>query len=248
MKNCLPKKLTRILLTAFCLSLFSTLSAKEPKLHIFTVASSWSIEFDQLVDSCDLQNLPIDVVGIGGRLYVDRKFALSHQRVSRWPDEDVVLFIRANKGLVLASEETILERFLSFKAPIVFSGKVNAPSLPGLRKYFPPRLTKFKYPNSDAYIGYVKDVREMLSDYNGSNSGMDEEKYLSLYYLYHLDEIAIDSLCQLFLPLGRVDSEEVLINSEAVQLIGSDNSACIVTGSAGEGSLYEEIYDKVVAP
>jgi len=240
-------KRLRYLTTLFLLLLTPLFST--PRLHICTTASDWDPGVDKLLASSNANNLTVSILGMGEPFSLEKKIRDFHKFLSDLPDGDVALFIDAYDILLLSNEETILERFFSFEAPIVFSGDKTCYPFPQISSHYPPCKTRFRYLNSGAYIGYVKDLKEVLSEMSPIPQKTDDQGLYALYHLYHPERFVIDTNAELFLTLC-IEQEDMYVDpfERSVKCLLTHTTPCVAHGN-GEGGriVLDVIYEKLFA-
>jgi hypothetical protein len=229
---------------------WGTLTAKEPNLHICTVASHYKKGFEQLLVSCQQRGVEVDVLGYGQPFRSPSENVLHVQRyLEMLPEDDVVMFVDGYDVMILERTETILEKFLQLQAPFVISVERYCWPYPERIHEYPAGPTSFRYINSGSYIGYVSAVKdilgEMLAEAAPLKATDDEQGLFTLHYLRHPEKYTFDSYCKLFMPLAGVIEQEISINgiSKTVRCLETSTRPCVVHGNGGSRPLYQLAYD-----
>ena len=134
----------------------------EIKIHVCTIASQAGPGLERLLDTCEQQNIRINILGYG-RPYPGngQKLVYIKEYVKNLPSKDVVLFVDGYDVLFLANTKTILQKFLSYRVPFVISTEKNCYPFPNLATQYPRSPTNSRYINSGGFIGYAGFIRKM---------------------------------------------------------------------------------------
>lgn len=215
--------------------------------HLFTVATKPHPALDQLLHSCEKQGLKITVLGMGLPYPSNgMKFIWMQEAVRDLPADDIVLFVDGYDTLLLADEKTLLERFAAFEAPLVMGAETNCAPYKNLFRKFPKSPTPFRYINTGTYMGYVSQIRKVFDEISPIQPNLDDQGVLSMYYVNHQDKMVLDTNCDLFLTLHRIDPEQIVIDREKCQVIAPTKTIpCVVHGNGDGKYLYQDIYDKL---
>jgi hypothetical protein len=218
-----------------------------PRLHICTMASYTGEGLTQLLTSCQVRNLHLDVLGLDQPFSFGKKLRDVKDYVETIPDEEIVLFTDAFDTLILADEETIVKKFQSMNVPFIISAETNSHPFIHVSPYYPPSPTKFKYLNSGCYIGYAGYLKKLFEEISPIPDETDDQGLLAVYYLYHPNEFKLDYSCDLFLCLHAVENTEIAIDRENknVRCLVTETLPCVVHGNGGGKPLYQEIYNRI---
>ena len=220
-----------------------------PTLHICTVATHQTKQVDQLLDSCKQKALVIDILGLDSPFRGRADKLLYVQRyVHNLPDSDVVLFVDGYDTLVLADKTVILDKFFSMKAPFVIAAEKTCWPDRDLAQKYPQSPTSYKYLNSGSYIGYVKEVKEILSELVLIQAGDDDQALFTTHFLLHPGKYMLDTSCKLFLPTLNVTKKELLLDVERkrVTCLETKSNPCVIHGN-GRSPWYQHIYEHFFA-
>lgn len=110
---------------------------------------------------------------------------------SRLQEKSLILVVNGVGAHLAGKPETWVEKFQKQYADVLFAADANFNYPDGPLQYyhwkFYPRNDKYNYLDSDAFIGEVGAVRDLLRDINGayniSNGASKEDLYFSRYYL-----------------------------------------------------------------
>lgn len=217
----------------------------QARLHICTMASDYTNQLKQLIDSCTYFGHKLNIIGLNEPFSFGKKLRDYKKFIDLIPDQDIVMCIDAYDVLVLADEEQILNCFYSLNTPVVFSAEINCHPYPHLAQYYPESTSKFKYLNSGTFIGYAGALKHILSTCGDLPDEVDDQGLMNFYYLYHPNEIKLDSEGVLFLTLLGVDISEIDLNyfDKTVHYSTTGTNPCIIHGNSLGKQLYQEIYN-----
>lgn len=137
------------------------------KLHIVTVASD-KTKLKQLKQSAHMNNVNIDYILLNTWNGFEDKITNMIDYVKKIKPTDIVCFIDAYDVLIFSGIEEILKKFYEYNCDILFSSeKACFPNInyENYEIYYKEKkpLTEFKFLNSGGYIGYAKNILEMLT-------------------------------------------------------------------------------------
>ena len=218
-----------------------------PKLHVCTNASHKTRALEQLLESCQVYGIHLDVLGLGEPFSFGKRLSDYHKYLEGIPPKDVVLFIDAYDVLILADEKTILDKFFSMNAPFVISAETNCFPFAHFASFYPPSPTKFKYLNAGSYIGYAGHIKRIYEDLSPIPYDIDDQGLLSVYFLKHPEKFKLDYHCDLFLTLFQVAKRELVLDRQKkiVKLLTTKTKPCLIHGNGPAKVLYQQIYDRL---
>ena len=229
----------------FSISFISAEISSSP-FHVVTVASHPTTTLRQLMESCELNEIQIEVLGMGLPYKGNgQKLSYLKKHLKNIPDDHIVMFIDAYDCLILANQEQILNKFLRANTQCVISAETNLYPHTQLMNRYPISPTKFKYLNSGSIIGYAGYLKKLLKSLKPINKRGSDQGQLMIYYIDHQDEIVLDFFCELFIPLHQIDLSELELNPEThtVHCLITDTKPCVVHGNGGGKLLYQHIYN-----
>jgi hypothetical protein len=234
------------------------------KLEVVTVAvhPGWGPTADSrarpLVDSARRNGFTVTVLGRGERWRGNgMKLRLLREHLRSRSDDSIVLFADAFDSVLLPCRESILERFQSFRAPLVFSAEKGCWPDPHLAARYPrpepravraqgstprwwrpapPLSTPFRYLNSGGYMGYVGCIRSVLEGALPEDSDSDQ-RFFTRYFLEHRDIVALDHESAIFQTLYQVDPADLTVwDGDPVRVRGklTGTQPCVLHGN-GDG-------------
>lgn len=125
------------------------------------------------------------------------------------PDDQIILFSDANDAIILADQKEIIRNYMAFRKPIVFSCEVNFWPDSNLSKRYPKSKSPYRYLNSGAFIGTVKEFREIYSEYPVLSSFSNTTfKWSNQYYWHNIflrkkHLIGLDHNCNIFFNTSK---------------------------------------------
>ena len=118
---------------------------------------------DFLLYSC--MRLDLDLVVLYANKYTNHRVKdslLMNYLFSQHADE-IIMFVDGYDTMFLASESEIIDKYLRFNAPIVFSAEINCWPYQELSFLYPKTNTYFKFLNSGGFIGRSGIIRDILA-------------------------------------------------------------------------------------
>ena len=181
---------------------------KDADILFYTYGTDYD-KMKTLIKSCKENNVNINVDGIGSKWNGNKDKPINFLKfLAECRDDQIVMFIDANDVIFYDNQENIKKKFLEFNKNIVISAEKNCSPDKEISEYYPEETKDetFRYINSGTYIGYVKDLKEMLNSYNSGNNCIkynqqddnipggfiSDQRCLHKYYLENLDKIAVD--------------------------------------------------------
>ncbi len=152
-------------------------------LRIVTPADTVDDRMSLLQESCNRNNLTLDVIGNGAEWIQNVykiKFLYDYLESDQISDRDVVMVVDAFDVIVAGSEVQILDSFKKNGLDIIFSAEANF-YLNGrfsafYWRYYPRKCdTIYHFLNSGSMMGYAGKIRELL-DLLSSSYGLDFDK------------------------------------------------------------------------
>lgn len=121
-----------------------------------------------LKPSCTFHDLELEVINCSDK-YLSHKLKdlLLLEYIKRSNKNEIILFTDAYDTMFLAGEQEILNKFYSFRTPLVFSAEINCWPDTRLEKEYPAGTENhfFKYLNSGGFIGESQYIRELIEKY-----------------------------------------------------------------------------------
>lgn len=234
-------------LFAFFLLLTSPLSAI-PHLHVCALADRNAGCLNQFLDSCHRYDIDVKILG-WGKEWMGHGWGMKliEHYVSQLPDEDLVLIVDSLDLFFLAGKETIVERFLEMNTPFFVSAEKNCSPDKGIKELFPQTRTEFRFINSGTYMGYVKEVKEIFTQFpHPIGPFQDDQLMLIEYFFSHPEKCYVDSECAIAQTLHAVDKSELVVDPFSLSITNriTGTKPVIIHGN-GRAALLEVLYDEL---
>lgn len=179
-------------------------------LHIVTVVNESKYYFPYLVESCKRNGKKLEVLGMGEKWTgFNFKYKKMVDYLKTLPETDIVCFVDGFDVICSRNLNEIKEAFLNLKA------ETGCKMIAGDDKLIITEFFRFfgslyfgncngEYLNSGTYIGFVKDLSEILNEilHAHSNDDADDQKIMIEYCNRYPGEIYIDKNNKLFLALA----------------------------------------------
>ncbi|XP_024915017.1 procollagen-lysine,2-oxoglutarate 5-dioxygenase 1 isoform X1 [Cynoglossus semilaevis] len=195
----------------------------EDKLLVVTVATKDTDGFRRFLRSAKLFNYTVKVLGRGekwrGGDYMSapgggQKVRLLKAALEDMKDEDkIILFIDSYDVVFASSPKELLKKFQQAKHKVVFSSETLIWPDRHLGDKHPHVREGNRFLGSGGFIGYLSNVKELVSDWTGEDSDSDQLFFTKIY----IDpanrksiNITLDSKCRLFQNLHGALDEVVL--------------------------------------
>lgn len=164
-----------------------------------------------LLHSTVLNDLPVKVLGFHTSLadVLFKKISVTLKELETRSPEEIVMFVDAYDVVITAGEKEIVDKFLSFHSPIVFSAEAGCwPFMDGRKggqqicdNVYPPSVTPYRFLNSGAWIGYVGAARSafqaMMRLPEAEAKAIDQE-LASIVFLKNNSGIVLDYNSDIF--------------------------------------------------
>ncbi|KAI5705962.1 procollagen-lysine,2-oxoglutarate 5-dioxygenase [Diaphorina citri] len=208
----------------------------EDKFLVITVASNETDGYKRFIQSAEVNKLQVKTLGLhqpwlggdmsslGGGYKVNLlKNELDEMDIT---DDMIILVTDSYDVIIDGGVNDILERFNTFDANIVFGAERLCWPDTSLYDKYPAVGSGYRYLNSGGFIGYAKDIKELISNRSIKNEEDDQ-----LYYaLLFLDEtlrtkhkIVLDTLANLFQNLyGSL--EDIKLNFDLDEFVHLTNT------------------------
>ncbi len=175
--------------------------------------------FKTLIDSALENNINIHVDGIGHKwLGFQDKLEKFHKFLENVDDNKIVMCIDAYDVMIFDNANNIKEKFLQFNKPIVISAEAEIwPD--DIQDKYPNSDEFYKYANAGTYMGYAKNLKEMLNEFKKENYNCstyytdkthdkaDDQRCLTKYYLNNTNNVVLDHK-QIIWSVAKRDDKE----------------------------------------
>ena len=206
-----------------------------------------------LAQSCSELNLELVVVeGPTPFALRDKIFCLYNYLKDNQSDE-VILFADAYDSLFVQNEQTILQKFREAGEQIIFSTEKLCHPDKTLMPKFSSNNGPWRFLNSGGFIGWSKDLYQLLDDVVKYNEGIDaptkkmarNDQYIwTRYYLENPDRIKLDYDCRIFQSILWTNPTRELEFSKT-QMINrkTGHDPCVLHFNGGTASLLSHYAD-----
>jgi hypothetical protein len=218
--------------------------------HVCTVASRQNENLNKLIFSCEKHHIDLVILGLGLPYHGNgTKLLRMDHYIHTLPDDDIVMFVDAFDVLVVADKEVILEKFFKLNAPFVMSAEKACYPFAHRANDYPPAPSVFKFINSGSYIGYVRNLKEWLTDISPIDLQASDQGQMTNHYLDKNAFFVLDYFCELFLPLFKVKPEEIAIDEDdrVVRCLTTGSEPCVIHANGKSFNLWDIIYEKLLA-
>jgi hypothetical protein len=179
-------------------------------LHIVTVATESKFYFPYLVESCKKNGKKLEILGFGTEWKgYNYKFKLIIEYLHKLPENDIVCFVDGYDVLCIRELYQLPSVFVNLKTKHNCKMIVGYDNTDNILLKIINQMTfgscKNSYINSGTYIGYVKDVLEIIKKvYNlNAENKADDQVLLTKYCTIRPNDIYIDEGEEIFLNLIR---------------------------------------------
>lgn len=156
-------------------------------IHFVTVATKSSGYFDVLMQSCVRHGIDLHVLGWnekwGGWVWRLDLILDHYRQIASYDPDAIICFVDAYDVVFLQSAFEIESRFLSFNQPIVVAEDHNMNPLSEIyAKIFLFGMCRSRRVNAGTYMGYAKDLVELLTELKALSSSIstDDQRLLTL--------------------------------------------------------------------
>ena len=196
---------------------------KQASFHYITVATQDDPVLQVLRESTERSGVTLEVLGLQEQRGIGWSgtcnFGVKLREVSHYindpahfPD-DIVLFSDSYDVCFVGDKETVLKRYLEFGKPVVFSAETSCHPDAWMSPEYPTENLKefFPYLNSGGFIGTIRHLRILMSEYVYHDTD-DDQRYWTTQYMRNSDLIALDHKSAIFLTsLGVLNKTDIRI-------------------------------------
>jgi len=177
-------------------------------LHIVTVATSSKYYFPYLKESCKNNGKDLEVLGFGEKWQgFSWRFLLMMNYLKSLNPDDIVCFVDGYDVICLRNLNNLKEEFLKIKSrekcKLIIGMEIHGTIMNKIGSILLFGKCKDLAINAGTYIGYVKDVYEILNNtYNlNPDTKADDQLMLTTYCNMSENDIYIDKNSELFLTI-----------------------------------------------
>ncbi|XP_014283346.1 procollagen-lysine,2-oxoglutarate 5-dioxygenase isoform X1 [Halyomorpha halys] len=208
-----------------------TLSYKESMiadLIIFTVSTNETDGFKRFMQSVEAYDLSVKVLGMGEKWeggdmrYRGGGYKINLLKHALKPyqhdDSLLVMFTDSFDVIFLGTKENIIQNFKTFNASIVFAAEVFCWPDKSLADSYPKTELPYKYLNSGGFIGYAKQLYNLLEENRLKNKDDDQHYFTKLFLDKQIREkyrIRLDNKATIFqCASGATDHLKLIESSD----------------------------------
>lgn len=167
--------------------------SSEKELLVLTVATEETDGFKQFMRSAKKYGIKVKVLGMGERwmggdmqgVGGGQKVNLLKKEVEKLKHKDnlVIMFTDSYDVVFTDGAEVILERFDKFDGRVVFSAEGFCWPDPNVKEKYPPvKQSEKRFLNSGGFIGYPRELNEILQ-YSALKDDGDDQRYYTTLFL-----------------------------------------------------------------
>ena len=182
----------------------SYLPNNRSELLVLTVATDENEPLKRFIHSCNNYGLRYKVLGLdyewtGGNMSKGpgggMKLNLLKKELMDYNQDDIILFSDSYDVIFLSGGEEIMEKYLNFKADVIFAGEKTCWPDRSMEKIFNDD-GPYKYINSGGFIGKVDIIRSIIDvDFDDT---YDDQYLIHSRYEQFRSNIKIDTKCEIF--------------------------------------------------
>ncbi|CAH1395027.1 unnamed protein product [Nezara viridula] len=243
----------------FILLFFLTVSpslskTKTGDLLIFTVSTNETDGFKRYIKSTEAYDLSVKVLGMGQKWEGgDMKFRgggfkinLLRQALKPYQHDEslIVMFTDSFDVMFLGTKENIIKNFKTFNASIVFAAEVYCWPEKSLADSYPKTESPYKYLNSGGFIGYAKQLYNLLNENRLKDKDDDQHYFTKLFLNTEIREkyrIRLDHKATIFqCASGAADHLKLIESSDGYYALLNEitGSQPLVLHGNGPSKLY----------
>ena len=228
---------------------------KDADILFYTYGTDYD-NINTLIKSCKENNVNMNVDGIGSKWNGNKDKPTNFINfLNECRDDQIVMFVDAYDVILFDNIENIINKFLEFNKPLVFSAEIYCWPDNDIAKYYPEETKneKFRYVNSGTYMGYAKELKEMLNTFKEKNYNCDtypdkinynsdDQRCLTYYYLNNINKIALDHKQKIWSLCAGTNKEDydIIKYSYLYNKITNEKSSILHTNSSLEW--YKDLY------
>lgn len=237
---------------------------KDADILFYTYGTDYD-KMKTLIKSCKENNVNINVDGIGSKWHGNKDKPTNFIKfLNECRDDQIVMFVDANDVIFYDNPENIKKKFLEFNKNIVISAEKNCSPDKEITEYYPEETKNeiFRYVNSGGYIGYAKDLKEMLNTYNSGKNCIkynqtddtipdgfiSDQRCMHKYYLENLDKIALDHKQKIWSLAAATDRDNYDIEgyNKLYNKLTNEQSSVLHTNGHPNGNIdwFKTLYEK----
>lgn len=185
--------------------------SKSTSIYFVTIGSD-ETKIEYLKKSAEIKNIDIKYIIIKWTGFVNKiKYMIDFMK--DYNDDDIICFIDAY-DVIVSNIENIYKNFINYNCNIVFSSECICFPYSNIERYKNINSkTNFKYLNSGGYIGYKKNIYQMLTSTKLEEITMlckngGDQNFFTQYYLNNQINIKLDTNQEIFQSMCCVNFYE----------------------------------------
>lgn len=211
-------------------------------LHIFTFASDINkITYLKKTENNYNNNVKY-VIKDKWNGYMDKLIYIK-EIIDTIPLNDIVCFIDSYDVLINSDNENIINKFNSYNCDLLLGSELNC-----FPEFYKEKMDKinnndvnfYKYINSGGYIGYNKNIKDMLNWKNNDEMNIicqngGDQSYLIEYYLSNImnKNIKLDIYCKIFQNMHWVSWDSFIFKNGVIYNTIMNVSPCFIHFNGG---------------
>lgn len=195
---------------------------------------------EYLAKSASMWNMCIHIIYIETwRGFID-KIIKVREYISSFEDDIIICFIDAYDVLMLSCEKDILQKFYNYNCRILFGTELNCFPISNWEEYTvyyknKDQINNYSYLNSGGYMGYKKDIYDMLKWKTDSEILLlcedgGDQNYFTKYFFHNESTISIkfDQAQNIFQNVTGVNINDFVFRNGHLYNIILDTYPCII--------------------
>jgi len=216
-------------------NMLDTISSSIHKLHTFTLTTDLD-KTKYLEKTSEIFKVPVKYIYCEKWNGQHEKIFELKKAIKDIPNDDIVLFVDAYDVLINGSINEAIHKFKEYECDILFGAELNCyPSFCKLIHDKVPCFSKYRYLNSGMFMGYKKNIIEIINWKPENeileicNKGTDQCYYM-MYYIenYMKVNIKLDYKCSIFQNMFKVSYTDFCIKDKRYYNKILDKYPCFV--------------------
>jgi len=224
---------------------------------VLTAATHLCPELDRFVQSAIYYGYTFKIIGLGGGhpgpdAHTDQglgwRISLMQRELCYLSPDQLILFTDSYDAIFCANPYEVVQKFLEFDHPILFSSEINAWPDESFEEEFPPHPTPYRFLNAGGYIARAGALVDLIGSLR-VHPMADDQRIFSRLYLDNPGRIALDHECRIFQTL--MDAESHLgWNSVAHRPVNqlTNTQPCVLHGNGPSASVLDAYSDTIPPP
>jgi hypothetical protein len=187
-------------------------------LTIVTMVTEFDRGFVNFWNSCRYWGITPLILGYGLQFggFTQKARLLFRALCRLYKTTRIVLFADGFDSLLVGSPQSILDEYVTFQSPLVFSAERNCWPDAEKANAYPPAQTPYRFLNSGGYIGEARYILRLLASAGAVAwpSGSDQRQFMQVF-LNRPDSITLDHECRIFQCLHLAE-EDVEYRAEGI--------------------------------